>query len=456
MKRFITFFIIAVAAAIASACASTSNSEPVPLRIPPHILTWAFDERFAQGEGASADAVRRLVTYALGGLGNDKAVNDCARSRACHSVFYFDPALVYDSSACPFSGDKEVLAVAREDWFVHIPGYDDQAHRVQGTYAQNCKGERIQVPVYELNQSNPAVGAYFASYLQRNADAWDYYEMDDTSSTLVSQFYGPGGGFCKAAGMVNGWCTQTREIPDDAALGQAHTMFISRLRHTDGRPMRFFFNGISFDAQSGGQWPLISAAQMKGALCENCVISAGAFRPTMYAKTLAAMARVNEIDGKQFVELTTGSSPPGSDDQIAQRLVTTAVAWLGFKDGHTVVWPDLETNTHNLAVWPEDQIYPAGAVQSMQAGPGDLEVAPSVWRREFAACYRSGAPIGPCAAVLNGAAAPVQVSSSWFRSRFSHALVLRGGDTLSGGSLDFTSSPGNVTIAPGQAVLLVR
>jgi hypothetical protein len=454
MKRLVTSIIAALAIA-ASACARASDPEPAPAQIPPHIPTWAFDEKFSQGESASAPDVQRVLTYALGGLGNDKAVRDCGNSGKCFSVFYFDPSLVYDSAACPFSADKQVLAIAHEDWFIHLPGYDDKAHRVQGTYMQNCKGTRIQIPVYELNQTNPAVAGYFADYLQRNADPWNYYEMDDTSSTLVTQFYGPGGAFCKASSMAGGFCAQTREIADDDALHRAHTTFASALKHTDGKPMEFFYNGINFGPQ-GPRIILLHQPQFEGALCENCVVSAGSFRTTMYAKTLDAMARVNEIDGKQFVELSTGSAPAGSDAQIAQRLVTTAVAWLGFKDGHTVVWPDLETNTHNLAVWPEDEIYPARAFQSMQKGPGDLEVAPSVWRREFASCYRNTAEIGPCASVLNGSASPVRVSPSWFRSRFSHALGLRGGDTLSGGSLDFTGSTSDVTIAPGHAVLLVR
>jgi hypothetical protein len=171
---------------------------------------------------------------------------------------------------------------------------------------------------------------------------------------------------------------------------------------------------------------------------------------------LDAMAQANAIPNAQFVELNTGKSPAGSADQIDQRVVTTAVAWLGFRDGRTVVWPNLEFNTRNLAVWPEDQLYPTGAVQTMSSGAGDLQVAPTVWRREFAACYRGGAAIGPCAAVLNGSNSLVTVSPSWFRSRFGHSVQLRGGDALSGGTIDLNGPGGGVVVQPGRAVLLVQ
>jgi hypothetical protein len=456
MKRTITSTIFACAVVI-SACATEAGPEPEPAHIPAHIETWAFDEKFAQGENTSADVVRRLVTYAMGGLGNDKALNDCGNSGKCFSVFYFDPALVYDSADCPFSGDKDVLAAAQENWFIHLPGYDDKAHRVSGTYTQMCKGNRIQVPVYVLNQNQPAVAQYFAGFLQRNADAWNFYEMDDTATTTVDQFYGPGGGFCKAAAsMRNGWCTQTREIPDDNALRQAHFNFVAALTHRDGKPMRLFYNGVGFGPE-GPRVSLLRNAQFQGAVCEGCTVTGGTLRPTFYAKTLDAMARINEIPNKRFVELTTGSSPAGSDDQIAQRLVTTAVAWLGFSDGHTVVWPDLEANTHNLAVWPEDGIYPAAAMESMHSGARDLEVAPSVWRREFSSCYLDTKKIGPCAAILNGSPQPVALADIPLRLHFSHQVAFVGGDTESGGRLDLThQSSANVTIAPGHGLLLVR
>jgi hypothetical protein len=456
MKRLALFLAVTVVI-FASACRGEStDAQTGTQRVPSHIPTWAYDERFYQGESTSAADVQRLLTYAEGGLNNDKAVTDCKGSGRCSSVFYFNPHLVYDKPPqCPASADRQFFAAAQENWFVHQAGYSDQAHRVQGTYTFTCKGQRISIPVYAVNNDNPAVQRFFSNYLQQNANSFDYFLNDDTKTTITEQLYGPGGGMCKGGVNLNGYCTTSTEFADNRALEQTHKDFVDGLRYRDGRPMRFVYNSMAFGPQ-GARLSLLNATPaFVGAVCENCIISAGTFRPNMYAKVLDAMAAVNQIKGKLFVELNTGNSPTGSDEQIAQRLTTTAVAWLGFADGQTVVWPNLEFSSRSLAVWPEDQIYPTGPVQTMRSSNSEIAVTPNVWRREFRACYMNGAPIGPCAAVLNGTASPVTPSASWFRSSFGHSVALRGGDAVSGGSVDFKSAPVGA-IAPGQAALLVR
>ncbi|MBV8636791.1 MAG: hypothetical protein JO322_01785 [Candidatus Eremiobacteraeota bacterium] len=429
----------------------------VAAQVPSHIPTWAFDQKFAEGKDASSSDVQRYLTYAESGFGNDKPVRDCRGSGACSSVFYFDPGFVYYSDVCPFTFSKDVIAAASEDWYVHLPGYSDQAHRIQGSYIKTCKGMRITASVYALNQSNPAVGQFFAQYLQRNADNWDYYLMDDTSSVLKSQTYGPGGGFCKGGGTLNGYCTRTQEWTNDTDVVNAHGTFVSRLKHVNGAPMRVFYNGVSFDASGSPRVELLRlSSQFVGAICENCVVNNGTLRANMYAKVLDTMALIGQTPNAAFVEQNTGKSPPGSDDQIAQRLVTTAMAWLGFIDNRTIVFPNLEFNTTNLAVWPENDIYPTQPVQTMRRGNGDLSVGASVWRREFAQCYLRGKPIGPCAAVVNGSSASVTPSQNWFTARLSHAVALKGGDALNGGTVSLDSQSASTSIDPGHALLLVR
>lgn len=419
-------------------------------RVPSHIPTWAYDEDNAQGATASAQQVRRYVTYAEGGLGNDKALRDCGGwPKECFSVWYFDPHFVYDSPQCPYQPDQRFIDVASESWFVHFPGYSDAAHRVRGSYPRSCKGTTTDVPVYVTNIANPAVRAYFARYLQDNADLWDAYMMDDTGATLVNQMYGPGGGFCRGLNL-NGWCTSTQELPNDAALLRAQGALADGLRRTDRSPMPFFVNGD----------PLVlgTSAQYVGAVLENAIVDAGTFRTAMYEKTLNEMASV-EARGKKFVLLDTGDAPAGSADQIAQRIVTTAVAWLGFRPGQTVVWPDLEYNTHNLAVWPEDELYPTRPLQSMSNDASPIAVAPGVWRREFRACYDDGRSIGPCAALLNANGAPQTVRREWLHASFRHVVTLSGGDVLDGGAVSLARAgfaPGRTEVPAGGALLLAR
>jgi hypothetical protein len=419
--------------------------------IPLHIPTWAYDEYGAQGSIATSTQVQRYVTYAEGGLGNAKAVKDCGGApKSCYSVWYFDPKLVYDSPLCPFSADSQFVASSSEDWYVHERGFNDSAHRLAGSYSQFCKGAKIKVPVYVTNVANPAVVAYFNTYLRKNADAWSYYLWDDAAATVHGEMYGPNGSFCR--GMTpNGWCVTTQEIADDTALLQAQARFAGALRHANGAPMEFFANGDPTLLQTSGQFI--------GAVCENCVVNAGTFRTDFYATVLNKMAAVEALPDRKFVLLNTGNAPAGSSEQIDQRIVTTAVVWLGDSDGRTVAWPDLEYNTNNLAVWPEDEIVPTDPLESMAGSASEIAVAPGVWRREFRACYDAGKPIGPCAALLNANADSVTVQSAWLKVSYGHVILLEGGDILNAGSFSLSSTPfvpNRTTISGGRALLLAR
>jgi hypothetical protein len=430
--------------------------------VPLHIPTWAYDEYWAEGANASSADVGKYVTYAEGGLGNGKAPSDCFGSpKECYSVWYLNPHLIYDSPACPQAADQKFLSAASENWFVHEQGYNDSSHRVEGTYPQTCQGQRINIPVYVANFSNPAVIRFYANYLQRNADQWDYYFLDDSKPSVVDQMYGPSGGMCRGQSTANNWCNTTQEFETDQAVMQAHSTFVSALNHRNGTPMLFFLNGMRFSGtdKSNDYTMLEESNRFLGASCENCAISGGTFRTNMYRPVLDAMAQIDGLTGKSFLLLDTGSSPPGSSDQIEQRLVTTAIVWLGYRDGHTVVWPNLEDNTKGLAVWPEDEIYPSEPLESMAHSASDIEVAPGIWRREFARCYNARRPIGPCAAVLNSNASPVVIQRNWLRESYGHTIQLDGGDILSGGSISMSTAlfTPNVTSVPGgRAVLLAR
>jgi len=428
---------------------------------PSHIPTWAYDETGGEGSGASALLVQNYLTYAEGSEGNDKAQSDCdgAGPSPCSSVFYFDPNFIYDAPSCTTRIAALFMAAASESWFVHETGYSDAAHRVRGSYQGSCNGSAITTPVYLTDQLNPAVDAFFTSYMQTYANNWDRYFMDDTSASVLTQAYGPGGGFC-GNNPPDDYCTSTQEYPTDASVVTAHMALFAALNRTNGASMTGFFNGIGF-TQAEYNLNLVSASNGRalGAACEECVVNAGTLEYTNYPRVLDAMATANATTGASFVELSTGYSPAGSAAQIGQRLVTTAMAWLGFNGSSPIVFPNLEDNTGDLAIWPEDGLYPERPLQSMNAGASDIAVASNVWRREFAACFLNGSPIGPCAAVVNGTASPATIASSWLTQTYGHVVTLVGGDIESGGSVALaqTAFTANATEVPAAgAVLLVR
>ncbi len=439
---------------------ATAPPTPAGTAPPAHIPTWVYDEYWAQGAKASSAQVRQYANYAQGGLGNTKAVADCSGSGICKSVFYFDPNMIYDSSSCatPTGELASLLSQDNESWYVHESGYSDLAHRVRGSYTKTCNGAGKTIPVYELDSLNPSVQAFFQSYMHANAGNFDDFFMDDTSGQVLTQFYGPGGGFCQHA--VNHYCLSTQEMANDAAVVSGHGAIATALTHPDGSAMQGVYNGYNFTKGYANDIDVMqSSSHFIGGVCENCLVSGGALKPTMYASVLNAMAQTNAVPNESFVEYSSGASAPGSTAQIAQRLVTYAVAWLGFKDGQTIVWPDLESNGQNLEVFPEEAIYPTQALQTMTSGAANLQVVAGVYRREFANCYNASAAIGPCAAIVNSTGSTITVSSAWLQQTYGHTVQLMGGDIPSGGTMTLTGqtfSPNVTTIGPSQAILLVR
>jgi hypothetical protein len=441
----------------AAATASPAASPAVPLHIP----TMAIDEYGTEGENASSASVNQYVSYAEGGLGNDKATVDCDSGSAknCLSVFYMDPNFLYDSAQCPSAEATSVTEASDESWFVHEAGYTDFAHRVQGSYSQDCNGASVTVPVYLFNDANSSVISYFESYMQSVANSWDVFFMDDTSARVLTQTYGPGGGFCRNNPPTN-YCTTTEEYPTDASVAAAHVTFASGMNHTNGDAMKFMFNGVGFSGSTVENLDILSgSSRYIAAVCENCILNANVFRPTMYANVLSAMAQIDQIPGAAFVELNTGFEASGSPEEQHDRVTTTAVAWLGYSPGQTIVFPNLEDTTTNLAVWPEDAIVPTQPLQSMTSSAGQIEVSPGVYLREFAQCYDAGVAIGQCAAVLNSNTSAATIEASWLKQKYTHILEMSGGDIESGGTISLTKDffvPGISEVQASWGQLLLK
>jgi hypothetical protein len=413
---------------------------------PYHIATSAFDLSTGEGRFASAANVNRLVTYALG---DNKALADCVAGTGCESMYYMDPNHVWNSSpaSCVYHPDADEIAAASESWFVHDAGYTDSAHRVYGKDSVGCK-------IWEMNPNSTGLQTWWRSYLRTHADGYDFYFIDDNIMDVLDAGY-----FSHSGGGCIPWpsyCHTTQEIPTDAAEVSARANFVNALTHANGSPMKFLWQQASFVI------PLDMSAlngtnRYVGITCEGCIASiATPVRPNLYAGVLNEMAAVNASHGF-YMLLSKGESAAGSATQILQRLVTIGIVWLAYSEGHTAVRPNLEANTDNLAIWPEDLIYPSAPLQSMSTSSNDLQVYPGVYRREFGQCYQQGLPLGQCAAVVNANSYAVVVKSAWLKQSYHHVVALVGGDVLSGG-IAFTKrstfAANSTLIAPGGAALL--
>lgn len=393
--------------------------------------------------------MNQLLSYAQG---NGKAVADChSGTRSCKAVFYMNVNHEWSStpSSCTSHPDADVLAAASESWFIHNTGFSDSAHRVYGKSGSGCT-------IWLMNPLSVGMQTWWRNYLRSVADSYDVYFLDSDPMDVPDAGFFPGSG-----GGCSPWpslCHSTQEIPDNAAEVLARATFANAMSHSDGSPMQFIFQQASFNSALDMS-AFSTTNRFIGITCEGCIATyASPVRPALYSRVLNEMAAANASSGA-YLLTSHGNFASGSSMQILQRLVTTGIVWLAYSEGHTVVQPDLESNTTNLPVWPEDLIYPSGPVQSMVSNSNDLQVTSGVWRREFTTCYQMGRFFGRCAVIVNSTSSTLPVPSAWLSQSYRHVITLSGGDALSGGIANVTGAaftPNSTTLPASGALFLAQ
>ena len=412
-----------------------------------HIETWAYADGCRGGRGASAGLVRRWVTFAESncGSGARRVLIDCHHRGLtfCIAVQYLDASWIYAQGSVP------VARSARENWWLHQPGYSNAAHR-------------LTIPAYGgghvLNQADPAVDSWFRRYTQRNFNGYDALMMDDSSGSLSDELWGTG-------------FATSEEITTSRALQASHERLAAALTHTNGAPFLQIDNALSPNDNLATPFGMLNGSPgVRGLIAEGAPESDGVLTG-YYSTLLDEMAYVDHT-ADDFVVLLS-SDPSGAQQS---RFVQAATVLLGYSAGHTVSWSDLESDSGDLAVWPEEGIVPDEPVQTMgvpggggclagvgvvcsSGGHNSLQVAPGVYRREFRECYERGSAFGECAAIVNTTGAAVTVRRGWLTQSYRHQITLAGGDVQSGGTVNLTGArftPGASTVASDSAALLAR
>jgi hypothetical protein len=421
--------------------ASTTASGPVPTHVP----TWAYDDGCNGGTGATPSLVDSWVSYAESNCGptDTKALSDCEQNATsyCTPVQYLDTNWIYQQGSAPIAQD------AQESWWLHQPGYSDAAHRIT---VSGYGGGNL------LNQANPAVDAWFRNYAQTNYNSYPALMMDDSSSSLSSALYGTG-------------LTKTQEITSDSQLQAAHEQMAAAMTHSDGTPFLQIDNALSpNDNLTPPFKQLNDTTGTQGLIAEGAPYDNGQI--TSYYSTL--LDELAYIDHTKNDFITLLSYDQNGSEQ--GRMVQAATELLGYNANHVVSWSDLEQNSNDLAVWPEQGIVPTNPIQTMNqpggsgcltghgtvcssGGHNDLQVAPGIYRREFGQCYDQGTPFGACATIINTTSAPVTIQNNWLTQTYSHQITTNGGDIQTGGTINTTGAPytpNTTTIPADNATLL--
>jgi hypothetical protein len=340
-----------------------------------------------------------------------------------------------------------IASSAQESWWLHQSGFSDATHR-------------LTIPDYGggqlLDQANPAVRNWFANYVSTKLNSFDGLMMDDTNSSLGAELYDSN-------------FSTSNEVPTNSALYAAHAAMAQAVTHADGSPMLQIDNGLNVNPYLPTPFGMLNdPSTVTGLVAEGDPMSDGqmvGFYPTL----LDDMAYIDHTSNDFLALLSYDQS--GS---LQARRVQAASVLLGYSQGHTVSWSDLETNSNNLAVFPEEGIVPTNPVQTMAApggshcldgsgpvcstgGHNDLQVAPGVFRREFTDCYNRGQSFGDCAVIVNTTGSPVTIQGSWLTQSYGHQITMNGGDVQSGGTVNVAGAgftPGTTTVAAHDAALL--
>jgi hypothetical protein len=414
--------------------------------IPTHIETWGYDDGCNGGTGASPALVQQWLTYAESNCGPaaTKAVTDCHANGVtyCTAIEYLDANKIYGQGSIP------IAKSAQESWWLHQPGQSGASHRLT---ASSSWGNANY-----LDGANAAVDSWLHSYVQTNYNSFDGLMMDDTSSTPAQEFYGTS-------------ATSSAELNSTASVTAEHSDVAAAMTHTDGSPFLQIDNGLSVNPYLPTTLPLLNdPSAVQGLVTEGAPISDGTI--TSYYSTLLDDMSAVDHRANDFLVLLS-YDPSGS---VRARRVQAATVLLGYSQGHIVSWSDLEQNSSDLAVWPEEGIVPTQPIQTMAApggsgclaGTGQLctqgghtgvQVAPGVYRREFKQCYNHGVAIGGCAAIVNDTGTAVTVKGSWLAQSYSHQITMVGGDVQSGGTVNtqgasFTA--GSTSVPADDAALL--
>lgn len=380
-----------------------------PLAVAPyHIATWAFDGGYGADNIAASD-VARLVSYAEG---SSKSMRDCHSTSpaSCAAIAYFDPDTMYYSTHCGM--DDATINAAPEDAFVH---YAASGNRIGNTNVNFCGGP---TRTYFSNGNSTAWQQLMKARIN-NQDGYDAYFMDDTAAKTQS-FAAGGLGFCPEDGNLHDFCNTTAEYKTDADVVASRAALAKALTHKDGTPAKLVYNGGSIEMYNA------TPDNYMGTIRESPVVWNGVILSQYFGRTLDLMAQVNHTTG--FLNVESTGAP-----NLQSRLVHSAVILLGYSEGHTVSWEKFENGPSLLSIYPEALLYPSQPLQSMNNGAVDLQVAPGVWRREFAGCFLATQHFGQCAVLLNANSQSVSINPAWLSQTYGHSVTFSGGDVLSGG-----------------------
>jgi hypothetical protein len=425
-----------IAAPAATLSVQAPAAPPATGPVPAHIGTWYYYGLDDVNASIPASWMVAHADYVEDDGFDAKHAQAFKSAGGKYAVAYTDPTFVPYCYApfAPPAGRCEgpignLVAADESAWF----------HGADGARVHRFVDDHFQ---YQ-EALNPAAASARAAFHQTTAaliaaaPAVDYVFGDDAGGTLT------GGDGTQLTGWLFGFNAGATEITRDADFIAAEQQMLASAT----RPV--FLNGATpYTHMPAYNGTFLTSPNVVGQNFEGCYGeygglladgSAGA-RWTMQGNALLAV----------YAHRTTAICMDESPATTTNRIYVLASLWLTYAEPYTVVAPQGKT-ADGLTVRPEFDIVPRQPRTSATSDVAVLRAPGGAYVREFTACYQAGAPIGPCAAVVNPGSAPVAIPA--LTGRYTGALALDDRSAYGGGAAAWTASV-PAQLAAQSAVLL--
>lgn len=403
--------------------------------VPNHITTYYYYG--INGINASIPAAWMAAHADFAEDDGDKVAHAAAFKQAGgkYTVSYTDPAYVPYCFA-PFSGPS---ATCQGQIGKNITDESAWFHGVDGTRVRRYVDAHFGYQE-ALNPGSASVQDAYRSTTQAilaNGPI-DFFFADDTGGVYI----GPDG--TQMSGWFYGFNAPAVEMTTDAQFIPANRkMFASAVKPViingiDPANLMPSYNGAWLDS------PNVAAQNYEGCYADGAGVAGDRSRRWVnQSNSLLAT----------FAHHALGVCMLFATPTPANRVYDVASWWMTYNEQYSVIapYPDRPL-ADGFTVVPEFEIVPRRPLTSASTDISALRSATGAYVREFAACYQSGAAIGPCAAVVNPTSSPVALPA--LAGRYSSSLAVDDTSLYSGGKATW-GGPVPATL-PALSALVLR
>lgn len=405
---------------------------------PAHVTTWYYYGLNGDNAAIPTSWMVAHADYAEGDAANDaRLLNAFKSAGGKYTVTYTDPAF---SAYCraPFSAP----AGACEGPMGSLVSGDESAwlHGADGSRVHRYMDSHFQYQDALNPASQSARDAYRRGTAADVAAApqLDYVFADDSGGVFT------GSDGTQLSGLLYNFNAPSTEIANDQAFIAAEQGMLA----SSARPA--FVNGATpYTLLPSYNGTFLKSPNVAGQNYEGCYGDYGG----LVGDNASSGPRWSNMGNALIAAYGYGAKAvcmDVADATVANRTYVLASWWLTYDPQRSIIAPHALISD-GYSVRPELEIVPTQPRATATSSIGSLRASGGAYVREFGACYQAGAPIGPCAAVVNPGSGSVAMPV--LSGHYANALALDDRSAYTGGKAQWTGAV-PAQLGPQSAVVL--